>query len=236
MPTKTIPLLPCVAVEPTVAFYEALGFTVAHLQTRPYLYLALALNDVEVHFKEPSPHLAPAEELSGGALVMVDDVTEFHRSFADGLRRGYGRILATGLPRLTRLRPAQSRFSLYDPSGNCVLFINHDESDIEYGGSGALSGLAKAHDNVRNFRDFKNDDALAARAMDAALNRFRASATRVDVARALADRAELDVALGDHARAAEVRAELSAMELSDGERTSIASELTALDQIEQWMA
>ena len=236
MSTTTIPLLPCLDAESTVSFYEALGFTVSHRQSRPYLYLALTYTDVEVHFKEPSPHLDPVDELSGGALVMVDDVTGFHPDFAAGLKRRYGRVLATGLPRLTRLRPGQSRFRVYDPSGNSLIFVNRDEPDVEYGGSSALSGLAKAHDNVRIFRDFKNDDVLAARALDTALTRYRASASRVEVARALADRAELAVALDDREFADHVRRDLEAMALSDDECTQLGAELTALDQIEQWMS
>jgi catechol 2,3-dioxygenase-like lactoylglutathione lyase family enzyme len=236
MPTTTIPLLPCVDVDRTVDFYGALGFTVTHHQERPYLYLALTLSDVELHFKQPPPGVDPADELTGGCLVLVDDVVPLHRQFAASLRARHGRVLATGRPRLARLRLGQSRFCVFDPSGNVVLFIDRDEPDVEYGGSTALTGLAKAHDNVRIFRDFKNDDVLAARALDAALNRYGANGSRIDVARALADRAELAVALGDAATADRVRRELSDMHLSDGERAEIATELTALDQIDEWMA
>jgi catechol 2,3-dioxygenase-like lactoylglutathione lyase family enzyme len=233
--TTTIPLLPCLDPDRTIDFYGALGFTVSHRQDRPYLYLALALDDVEIHFKEPAPGLDAADELSGGLLLLVDDVAPLHRAFVDGLRHRYGRVLATGLPRLTRLRPGQTRFTVFDPSGNSVVFIERDEPGVEYGGSSALSGLAKAHDNVRIFRDFKNDDALAARALDVALNRHRATADRIDVARALADRAELAVAFGDRALVERLGNELEAMRLSDDERAAIAAELTALDQTHRWM-
>ena len=236
MPTTTIPLLPCLDVDRTVDFYAALGFTVTHRQERPYLYLALTLADVELHFKQPPPGVDPADELTGGCLVVVDDVVPFHRQFAAGLRARHGRVLATGRPRLARLRLGQSRFCVFDPSGNVVLFVDRDEPDVEYGGSTELTGLAKAHDNVRIFRDFKNDDVLAARALDAALNRHGANGSRIDVARALADRAELAVALGDAATADRVRRELSDMHLSDGERAQIVTELTALERIDEWMA
>jgi hypothetical protein len=196
----------------------------------------MTLTDVEIHFKEPAPGLDPNDELSGGVLCFVDDVAPFHRDFAARLRERYGHVLATGLPRLTRLRTGQTRFCIFDPSGNCVLFVERDEPDVEYGGSKALSGLAKAHDNVRIFRDFKNDDALAARALDVALDRHRDSADRVDLARALADRAELAVALGDRPGADRARGELEALALSDAERTEVATELAALETIEQWMA
>ena len=235
MPTTTIPLLPCVDPERTVDFYGALGFTVSHRQDRPYLYLAMSLGDVAIHFKEPAPGLDPGDELSGGLLVLVDDVTPLHREFVDGLCRHYGRVLAAGLPRITRLRQGQTRFQLYDPTGNSVVFIERDEPAVEYGGASGLTGLAKAHDNVRIFRDFKNDDVLAARALDAALNRHRDTANRITLARALADRAELAVALGDRNHGDRVRRELQALALSDAECAEIAVELAALERIDAWM-
>jgi len=172
----TAPLLPCVDVDATVAFYQSLGFTVAHRQTRPYLYVALGLDDIEVHFRAASPALDQEEENSGGFLALVDAVAPFHTRFVDAARAHSGRVPVTGLPRVTRLRTGQTRFCVYDPSGNCIIFINRDEPDVEYGGSHQLCGLAKAHDNVRIFRDFKNDDALAARALDVALDRHRGTA------------------------------------------------------------
>lgn len=236
MPTTTIPLLPCADPDRTVDFYGALGFTVSRRQARPYLYLEMSRGDVEVHFKEPAPGLDPSDELSGGLLVFVDDVAPLHRDFVERLRRRYGRVLATGLPRITRLRQGQSRFQLYDPTGNSVVFIERDEPDVEYGGTRTLSGLAKALDNVRIFRDFKNDDLLAARSLDVALNRHRDTADRITLAKALVDRAELAVALGDRAHADRMRRELDALELREAERREIAVELDALDRIESWVA
>jgi hypothetical protein len=236
MTATTIPLLPCTAADATVEFYAALGFDTSDRQTKPYLYMAFKLADIGLHFKDAAPHLDPGDELSGGCLVLVDDVTGYHRDFTDRLRAHYGRVPATGLPRLTRLRPGTTRFCLFDPTGNCIVFINRDEPEIEYGGSSALSGLAKALDNVRIFRDFKNDDILAARALDTALRRHRDNAPRLDVARALADRVELAIALGDQAGADAVRSELDAMALTAEERDHIAPELQAIADLERWLA
>lgn len=55
---------------------------------------------------------------------------------------------ATGLPRLTRLRPGQTRFSIYDPSGSGIVVINRDEPDIEYGGSGELAVVLDDHERA----------------------------------------------------------------------------------------
>jgi hypothetical protein len=236
MSVTTIPLLPCTAADQTIEFYDALGFDTSDRQTRPYLYMAFALADIGLHFKEAAPQLDPGDELSGGCLVMVDDVAGYHRDFTRGLRTHYGHVPAAGLPRITRLRPGATRFCLYDPSGNCIVFIDRDEPEIEYGGSSALSGLAKALDNVRIFRDFKNDDALAAQALDNALRRHRGTAPRLDVARALADRVELAIALGDQLSADAFHAELDAMALTADERDHIAPELRAIVELERWLA
>lgn len=235
MTTTTVPLLPCTDPDSTVSFYEALGFTVTHRQDRPYLYVGLVLDDIEVHFRAAPSNLSVAEENSGGFLALVDDVVPVHARFVAHLRRHLGHVPATGLPRLTRLRPGKTRFCIFDPSGNCIVVVDRDEPEVEYGGSSELSGLAKAHDNVRIFRDFKNDDALAARALDTALRRYGADAPRLDLARAHADRAELAVALGDRTQADASRAELAALALTDSERQLLSAELTALEQIEEWM-
>lgn len=236
MPATTVPLLPCTAPESTVEFYETLGFDVSDQQTTPYLYLAFSFEGVELHFKEAAPDLDISHELTGGCLVFVDAVAGYHGWFSERLRRHYGCIPATGLPRIERLRPGQSRFQILDPSGNCVVFINRTEGDIEYGGSKALSGLAKAHDNVRIFRDFKNDDELAVRALDAALRRFGDTAGRVDLARALADRVELAIALADAEAEATAVASLDSMALTQAEREAIALELEAIATLRQWLA
>lgn len=232
----TIPMLPCTDPDETVEFYRALGFDTSDQQTKPYLYLAFALADINVHFKEPAPSLNPAEELSGGCVVFVDDVREYHTIFSAGLRKHYGRLPRSGLPRIARLRPRQSRFNVYDPSGNCLVFVRRDEADITYGGSRTLSGLARALDNVAIFRDFKDDDVLAARALDTALRRYRDTASRIDLARALADRIELAIALDDDATADSVRAELNSMQLTPAEREALAIELQAITDLERWLA
>lgn len=232
----TVPLLPCVAAEETVEFYETLGFEVSDTQTKPYLYLAFAYRGVQLHFKEAAPSLDIHDELTGGCLFFVDDVATPHADFSVRLRWRHGRVPFRGLPRIERLRPGQSRFQILDPSGNCIVFINRGEQDVEYGGSPSLSGLAKAHDNVAIFRDFKNDDALAARAMDTALRRYRATADRVELARALADRIELAVALADAGTATVIESELESMSLTAAERQAIAGELSAITMLRQWLA
>ncbi|MDC0744094.1 glyoxalase [Polyangium mundeleinium] len=233
----TIPLLPCVSPEDTLAFYQALGFQVTYEMTRPYLYLALRFRGFELHFGKAPKGLDPKEESSGGCLVLVDAVEPYHRAFTEAMRAKYGKVLASGKPRMTRFRPGQSRFSLIDPSGNNILFIRRDEpEEVEYGGSKALAGLAKALDNARILRDFKNDDRAAARVLDKALAKYGAEAPVVDRVQAMAARMELAIAMDDAAMGQALREQLQALPLSDEERDRLSEELKAAERLEQWLA
>lgn len=123
-----------------------------------------------MHYGSAPADVDPAREETGGCLVMVDSVAPYHASFSEAMRRRYGKVLARGLPRITRHRPGASRFTLMDPSGNAIIFIQRDEpEDLEYGGANALSGLAKARDNARILRDFKNAEKQAFQALKPAL-------------------------------------------------------------------
>ncbi|WP_039798346.1 glyoxalase [Nocardia araoensis] len=220
----------------TLDFYRTLGYTVTHEQTRPYVYGAVEDRGCALHFvPAPKDGDIPAER--AGCLVMVDDIEARHQAFTAALRSRYGKVPAKGLPRITRFRPGQSRFTVIDPAGNQVIYIQRDEPPkVEYGGSKEFDGLARVLDNARILRDFKNDDRAAFRVLEVGLGRFRAEAPRRDVARALAALAELAVATGDPGGADRFRAELRAMELSAEERASIADELRASDDLSAWLS
>lgn len=220
----------------TLEFYKTLGYTVTHEQTRPYVYGAVEDHGCALHFvPAPKDTEVPAERT--GCLVMVDDVAHRHQDFTAALRNRYGKVPAKGLPRITRFRPGQTRFTVVDPAGNQLIYIQRDEPPkVEYGGSKELTGLAKALDNARILRDFKIDYPAAFRVLEVGLGRYRAEAPRLDVARALAALAELAVALDDPGRAEPFRAELRAMELSASERASLAGELRASDDLASWLS
>lgn len=144
---------------------------------------------------------------------------------------------AEGFGRITRFRPGQSRFTLIDPDGTSIIYIQRDEpEDVEYGGSAELDGLARVLDNARILRDFKTDDKSAERALEAGLRRFGAQATRIERARALAALAELAIALDKPDKAAARRADLVALELTDAERAELATELAAASELAEWLA
>lgn len=229
----TIPVFPCNSLDETLEFYRALGFTVTHEQTKPYLYGAVQRGEVELHFA----HLTgrTTKPAAGCCLAIVPAVESYHRAFADGLRAHYGRVPTASHPRITRLRPGQTRFHVYDPCGNVLIFIDRDEPETTYEEpTETLSPLAGSLDNATFLRDTYANDEAAARVLDKALERNE-SAHPVERARALAARAELAVALGDAARARAVRAELAQIPLSDEDRARFHHELQAADELEQWL-
>lgn len=229
----TIPVLPCVSMPETLAFYGALGFEVTHQQTKPNVYAATRRGEVHLHFmgiKKLDPRAAYST-----CLVIVPEVEHLHETFAEGLRRAYGKLPTAGLPRISRMKKGQSRFTVVDVAGNSVVFIKRDApDDYDEGaaGAGSDSHLGRALRTAARLRDFRNDDDMAARVLDLALARSEPAAP-IERARALAARLEISVALGEEARARALRAELDELPLSGEDRAQIRAELDAVDALER---
>jgi len=229
-----IPLFPSVSLDETLDFYQTLGFEVTYQQKEPYLYGAVRRGGIELHFSRLTAY--GAKNAFGACLVFVTEVEPYHRTFAEALREKYGKVPTAGLPRITRLRKGQTRFQVFDPSGNVLLYINRDETDVEYSWSPgeAQSGLASALENAVFLPDTYANDKAAATVLDKALARHE-TADLIDRALALAARAELAVAMGDAERAQAVRLELQQIPLSDEDRDRFRNELQAADDLEQWL-
>ncbi|MEV6277021.1 glyoxalase [Nocardia sp. NPDC051832] len=231
-----VPVLWSGSAEETLDFYKTLGYTITSSQTRPYVYIAAERNGCPLHFTAMPDGLTPPFE-GVGCLIMVDDVAAQHRDFTERLRVFYGKIPSKGYPRITRFRPGQSRFTVVDPHGNWLLFIQRDEpEELEYGGSADLENLAKVLDNARILRDFKTDDRAAARVLEVGLRRFAVESEPVDRGRALAMLAELAVAQGDSDSAAKYRAQVRELDLSAADRAVVAEELQAGTDLERWLS
>ncbi|GAB3331778.1 hypothetical protein RMN56_28885 [Micromonospora halotolerans] len=167
---------------------------------------------------------------------MVDRVAPYHAEFTDAMRRAYGKVLATGLPRITRYRPGASRFTVADPSGNSIIFIQRNEpTELEYGGSKQLQGLARVLDNARILREFKNDDRQAFRAVNSGLRRHGDGAPTVQQAVALAVLIELSTALEESERVPEWGARLRQLSLTVEERRQVESVVADPTLLEPWM-
>lgn len=224
-----IPVLPCLPLEQTLPFYQALGFEVMQQQKAPNVYAALKRGEAHLHVFGMKG-LDPAKSFSM-CLIIVPEVEALHERFTEALRSFLGRVPLKGIPRITRMKRGQTRFTVVDPAGNYLLFIRRDEPN-PHEEPVPTSPLQKALHSARLFRDYKNDDALAAKVLDAALAKNQ-KAPAVDRARALAARAELALALGQAEEATRLRQELDALQLSAEEQQRYKSELTAPETFER---
>lgn len=225
----TIPVLPCASIPEALAFYRLLGFEVTHEQTRPNPYAATRRGDLHLHFMGLAGFEATTSYST--CLVIVPEVEALHQRFAEALRGSYGKVPAAGLPRITRMKPGQSRFTVVDVAGNSVIYIR-DSAPDDYDESAtpepSQTRLGKVLRAAARLRDFKNDDAAAARLIEAALRKRQDDDTAFERALALAARAELAVAMGALARAASARAEIAALPLTEDERHQLTAELAAV--------
>jgi catechol 2,3-dioxygenase-like lactoylglutathione lyase family enzyme len=229
----TIPLFPITSLDETLAFYQALGFEVTYRQDEPYLYASVSRDDTTFHFSRLSMY--GAKNAFGAVLVFVPNVNPVHATFADGLRSHYGKVPTAGVPRISRLFPGQTRFRLFDPSGNILTYINHDEPDADWSAyETPASPLLQALENAVFLRDTYGNDTAAAKVLDKALDGNK-KGSAMDRARVLAARAELAVALGEAERAEVVQRELQQIELSEEERDQYRHELDVAERTAQWI-
>ena len=186
-----VPLLPCRDIDEIAEFYAVLGFRVTYRRERPHPYLALRRDDLHLHFHGD----ADPETSAGSCLVQVDDVGALHRAFADGMRAAYGRVLTSGVPRLTapRARRTTGRltgFTVVDPCGNGIRVIGK-------AAPGPAGPLSRALENAVVLATVRGDPAEAAVVLDRALAEAGPPDHPASMAEALAYRAELAVLLDD---------------------------------------
>jgi len=121
------------------------------------------------------------------------------------------------------MKPGATRFTLTDVSGNAVIFISYGEKDQKEWEEADKKGahtLQKAIAMARRFRDYKNDDSMAAKTLDAALNRT-GDHDRLELAEVLVMRVELAVTMGDDVKAARCKDQLADLKLSEAELTDL---------------
>ncbi|WP_086661198.1 hypothetical protein [Lentzea kentuckyensis] len=162
----TIPLLPCPSIDEIASFYEMLGFSVTYRQTRPNPHVALQREDINLHFFGMDDF--DPEQSYGTCLVIVQDTGPLYEAFAAGMRSVHGKVLVSGIPRMTRPRVRNDRytgFSVVDPGGNWIR-INKAAPEPE-----ATSKLAKAMENAARQADARGDERQALKILEGALKR-----------------------------------------------------------------
>jgi hypothetical protein len=217
VPTTTIPALPCVSLDESLAFWRAVGYEVTYTQKAPNPYAVIRYDDYELHLFGLK-QLNPADNFTT-CLVIVVEVEQLHATFAERLKAALGRVPGRGFPRISRMRPGQTRFTLTDVAGNSIIYIKRgpeDEAAAEEYKRADLPPLQRALAVAARLRDFHNDDAAAAKALDAALARRKEPS--LDYARVLAARIELAEALDDPKRARELSEQLRELPLSEEDR------------------
>ena len=220
---QAIPILKYVAIDATLVFWETLGFKITYRQYRPYKYAVVERKGCHLHFyyQKSADILTP----HNGCLIIVNDIQNIYQEFCIGLKRKLGSVPSSGLPRISRMKPMGTRFTITDPSGNSVIFVQQggkDEADYENEDQKDLTELGKSIVLAVRLRDFKEDYQAAAKILDNALKkqliavakdeqRAEALIIRAELARILNDQnkeAQCDELLGDTGVSAEKIIEL----------------------------
>lgn len=191
--------------------------------THPYQYGVVERNGYELHFARVKGMDVTKNE--DGCLVMVSDARSVYKEFAQKLKENLGRVPHSGIPRISRMKPETTRFTLMDVSGNCVIFILDDEKDEEIykkADDTNQTPLQKSIATAIRFRDFKEDEKEAAETLDIALEKLHNEALS-DIAEALLIRMDLANTLNDVPRKEECRIHLSQVNLPDEKKKQIAT-------------
>jgi hypothetical protein len=232
----TVPLLPCPSIDEIAEFYTMLGFTQTYYQVRPNPCVGLEREDLQLQFFG-MPDFDPADSY-GSCLVLVPDIGEIFQAFAAAMRTAHGKLLVSGIPRMTRPRKRKnagnlSGFSIIDPGGNWIRFMaakrpaktGPDEPEPAGG------KLARSLQSAVVMGDSHGYDVRAAQILDSALEQHQDTASTADVLQALAYRAELALRVEDATTAAEVLTRASAIPLSEAERDQLAETLASLEDL-----
>lgn len=220
----TVPLLPCASIDDIVTFYAALGFQTTHHQRKPNPYVALRREDLHLHFFEMAGF--DPEQSYGSCLVLTSDVGDLHRAFAAGMRAAYGKVLVSGMPRMTRPRVRKNYdglggFSVIDPGGNWIRVVQN-ATTTPAPATMPVARLGKALANAVVQGDSKGDVPQAVRILDSALARPQADDDPVAQVEVLVYRAELAMVLNDQDTATEMLARVDRVVLTADETARAA--------------
>ena len=214
----TVPLLPCASIDEIESFYGVIGFSTTYKQRRPYACVGLRREDLNLQFFEIAG-FDPMQSY-GSCIVLTSDIAGLHRAFAAGMRAAYGKVLVSGIPRMTRPRARKNAdgvggFSVIDPGGNWIRVFQQPATTPTPVPAPAPAGrLAKALASAVVLADSKGDVGQAARILDSALARPRADDDPVAHVEVLVYRAELAMTLDDRETATDMLARVEHVALN----------------------
>jgi len=226
----TVPILPCASIDETAEFYTALGFTRTYHQTKPNPHMVVERDDLALHFAGING-FDPAVSYAS-CIVVVDDIGEIYEAFAAGMRATYGKVLLSGIPRMTRPRRRKnigglSGFSVVDTGGNWIRFFPR-KGDAAVGRP-EPGRLGKVLENAVVLGESKGDHVQAAKILDGGLRREAATATALEVFEALVYRAELAARAGEDPEDFLARAD--AVELTGKDRALAAEAVASVEDL-----
>ncbi len=234
MNSTTIPALPCESMDEMLIFYQAIGFEVTYKQKAPNPYAVVHhADEYDLHFFGLK-QLKPEDNFST-CLIIVPEVENLHAQLVEKLKSHLGKIPSKGFPRISRMKPKQTRFTLTDIAGNSIIYIKRGKEDEEKAQEYLQSdqtSLQKALSTAARLRDFKNDDKAAAKVLDNVLAR-EGQGTLVEYAKVLIARIELAVALDEIEKAGEIHTQLKILDLSDSDKLDLKEELIVLNDLEK---
>src|SRR5262245_1742511 len=225
---RTYPCLPCRELDEAIDFYKALGFTRTYRQLRPNPYAVDVRDDLQIHLFG-MPEFDP-EQSYGSVIVVVPDPDALYHSFAEGLRKAYGKLPVAGIPRILRPRKkygAVYGFSVVDVGGNWLRISkagDQPSSEVADEAGTKTSGLAKILEVAARLGDAHGDEAAALKTLESGLSRYP-DAPIVDRARAILFRAELAVRLGARSLAQSSLSMALSLKMDDDVKASLANEL-----------
>lgn len=185
------PILRCVSLDDTLAFWGMLGYQTTYYQNRPYKYGVVERGGYSLHFFYEKGYVPG--KIYSACLVAIKDAAATYAEFTQSLRKHMGKVATSGLPRISRMKPGQTRFTVTDPSGNSVIFVSMGEVDqeaYEAADQAGLTPIQKATALAIRLRDFKEDRGAAAKVLDTALKNTGGE-TAADIVRAMQIRREL---------------------------------------------
>ncbi|WP_217707171.1 VOC family protein [Nonomuraea rhodomycinica] len=236
MHETVIPILPCRDIDEVAAFYGMLGFDTTHRQTRPNPYLALRRDGIELHFAGIAGF--DPEQSYGSCIVAVDDTAGLFEDFAASMRAAHGKLLLTGIPRITRPRKRKNTgdvagFTVVDPGGNWIrIFRSKAEPAPADSGDAASGPLARALENAIVQGEARGDTRQAAKILDGKLAGADDATPVTTLVEALVYRAELAVRLGDLDTAERLLARVAATPLDDSQRERLSDALANAADLE----
>ena len=235
---RTVPLLPCADIDEVADFLGVLGFGVTHHQTRPNPYLVVGRDDMELHYFGLDDF--DPQDSYGSCLIFVDDTGHLYEQLAQAMRTAYGKVLVSGLPRVTRPRRRKntgklSGFSIIDPGGNWLRVFEHpdrarDRKPSHESPSGVLN---QRLETAVVLGDAKGDAAQAAQVLDTALQNHRSDARPVELLEALAYRAELAMVTDEPDLAAALLTEIEQIQLDPAEREQASAALARAQDLRE---